>query len=1203
MKKFKVTLPENGWKGLNTKNAPRSMAVGNDEFTAGSQNFSVTQNGVITKALSTEDYGTLPAPAKDLYEAVFASGERHLLAVTNGSVHFSTGNGVFTVANNGSGFASEGNFEFATYRDRVYGCNGVDDPIVYDKTNSYGGVSYAVPTIKPMGCQPPATAPTAVQGAAGNVVNDTYKYAVTFLYYDYEESNSGLVSSVVTVSGGPAQVNLTAIPVGGYGVTARKIYRHGLLDPVFRLVGTIPNNTTTVFTDSVATGIALIPTDNYEPPVFRYITQHKDVNYIAGIAGEPYTVRRSSAQYPDIFSAFGTLPCNQRDPIMGLCVYQDKVMVFNRSSFGYIAGTTFDTQRYVEIPGTVGCVDNRTIQVRVLRGVPILVWLSADGFYGFNGSSVEHMSENISDLIDVNLAQANYTKGAHTDTVTSDFPVPPAGSSLIVSGGQVTTQNPTYTAQSEADWEAGTTESRVATRLPSAVNKLTTTPRFDLAPAISSYTLDNMVFTGGAFRLNTTPAFYGETENNSSWSGTDRYINTDAASTVQEIAVKIVPPRNATITQVRFDLNSRSYYGGAYPYTRLHRVALYGDAGGLPGGVIAESPMANITWPNYDVSVPMPTMNVSLPVVGGTTYWLSYKIAARDPSGQSPNGDNVTQIKDVGLTGSLNDWSGNALTVARKYRNEGISAWAPIETNRTDSPIGSISGFYSAAYTHLAGSGEARSPIMDSGMHGQADDVLVYLNSFVEQHAYGNHTIFLEQSDSDDPLLFTSPAANYTVQSFLNATSMIGILFPFSRRFWRVRVAMTSPDNVYSPSVTWHNFAFNGSAEWVSPTIDKTIDVTAVESLTVVCSKPSGTGIAVSVLESNTDSNWNLADVNGPYICNDGTTVITPGPSVKRFSRIKLVLSSSGNIHPAVNSANMKWFTTAVLNSIDIDTGVDPDGWSLFLSDRTTPVGSSISFALRSDTVSPLTTTFHPVVVGGTPNQSLILPQQFAQWQATISAAADALPVLRDVTIQWYKGTLNSVRAASLIHKRDYFVSLAQKGSPTNDIILVLDEKNNWSKQTGVGVGTFSYFLGSPRAGSSSTGKVINWAIPLNASSAAINTVVRTKAFDFGDSTLKKVLQKVYLVGKASGQSATVRFSINEGQTWTDLVDFDGNTTFTLPDTGLIFTKRLVVSSGSNSSGTTIMLEVQSNDNKPCELHEISLHGVTMGGDVVDDNA
>lgn len=100
------------------------------------------------------------------------------------------------------------------------------------------------------------TAPTAAlasPAAAGNVNAGAHRYRVTFVTAD-GETEGGTVSSAVTVADAAVngQVSLTAIPIGGALVTARKLYRTAAGGSTYLLLSTIADNTTTTYTDNIA---------------------------------------------------------------------------------------------------------------------------------------------------------------------------------------------------------------------------------------------------------------------------------------------------------------------------------------------------------------------------------------------------------------------------------------------------------------------------------------------------------------------------------------------------------------------------------------------------------------------------------------------------------------------------------------------------------------------------------------------------------------------------------------------------------------------------------------------------------------------------------------------------------------------------------------------------------------------------------------
>lgn len=437
MKKITDILSPKEWESIVTKYSPSSKQVSLANFTTGTKNIETDVNGNITKRPGGTVYDTLPSSARDLYEIIFTDGVRHLLSVDSGNLRYSSGDGVSHFVN--GGYSVTANFEFVTASNKAYFDNGVDSPQVYDKTVSYGGVTYSVPRTKIMGAQAPLTAPTVTLAAGGSVPDGAHTYKITFLYYDFEESNDGPSSAVVTAGGGNNTVNLTNIPVGGYGVTARKVYRDNN-DGNYTLLTTITDNTTTTYSDTLLIGPVPtpIPTDHNVPPTFGLIVRNLERNWIAKIPGNPFDIFFSDAGFPDIFPTDFFVTCNEQDPITSLFVFAGRVIVFNHRSMGQILGTTSDSFRYDIIDSKIGCVDNRSIQERVVDGVPLLIWLSQEGFYSYDGNSVVYIGDLIQTTVD-NLQQASQQKGSNNQSTEADFlaGTPSNGISLTIDPGLI----------------------------------------------------------------------------------------------------------------------------------------------------------------------------------------------------------------------------------------------------------------------------------------------------------------------------------------------------------------------------------------------------------------------------------------------------------------------------------------------------------------------------------------------------------------------------------------------------------------------------------------------------------------------------------------------------------------------------------------------------------------------------------------------
>lgn len=90
-------------------------------------------------------------------------------------------------------------------------------------------------------------------GGSGSVDNGAHRYLCTFVTAD-GETQAGEISAAVTVADKTVngKVSLSAIPIGGSVVTARKIYKTSANGSIYYLLATIADNTTTTYTDNAA---------------------------------------------------------------------------------------------------------------------------------------------------------------------------------------------------------------------------------------------------------------------------------------------------------------------------------------------------------------------------------------------------------------------------------------------------------------------------------------------------------------------------------------------------------------------------------------------------------------------------------------------------------------------------------------------------------------------------------------------------------------------------------------------------------------------------------------------------------------------------------------------------------------------------------------------------------------------------------------
>lgn len=1157
MTKTTLTISPKDWGDLITKYHPSSKRLTFADFTDGTVNIDTDSTGSINKCKGSQNYNAtlLAAATKDQFEAIFSDGARHLLVVQSGEIKYSSGDTIFNTVVNGTGFSTAANFEFATTQDRVYGGNASDDPIVYDRSTSYGGVAYTAPRIKDMGAQAPSSAPTAgAPTAGGNVPNGAHTYKITFLYYDSEESNGSPASGAQTAGAGNNTIPLTTIPIGGYGVTARKIYRDNN-DGLYIHIATLANNTATTFSDTINVGPTPteIPLFNNAPPSFGLLTLWLDKLWASKVPGDPYTLFYSETAMPDIFRPENQILCNQEDPITAHVVYFDRLIVFNRRSLGQILGKTPDTFRYAAIPSSIGCVDNRTLQTRVIEGVPVLIWLSDRGFYSYDGNAINYISDVIEDLVNFNIQQAVQQKNSNTQTTQSHFQGGTSSSGIDLTSvpGSITTKgyvdgtsvvgtNPRRNWDDQTDWENGSVKTNIVTR--DDTNQLKNPTRF--APTLASGQLTNSIIDGTDLELTIVSDHTGESTHNHTSAGSLNFVGRTAW------AQPVTFVRGGTITSflVHFVTQSGS---------RQYRCKIWRGTSVSPGIVAFTGSIITPTFLHFDR-----TESTTITVTDNETIWFGAEIIGGAPSANDAH---------VGSSGSSTGYSGPA---------KGFSGvWGDLFSANAR-----INGSY--VFT------QAATPKSGSWVSGTHDTSSIYISptlNITHTGAYPSGS-FLSgaYSTSGVTRLEGSNDPNFSggaevFEEFNNVNGLQNFTIS-GKRYWRIRLSISTTDDRATPSIGTPILKFNQTCTWESEALDMTADVTFYDSLSIVSAAPAGTSVTITVASSNDNVSYPDGFVTF------GTVV------VRRYIKIRAALSSSsdGVSTPTISSIILRWTLTSNLISSAIDTGVTPPaGWDVFLA-SVTENGGTVSFEMRSATSSGGLTaaTFFAVSTGSIP--SSVTPLQFTQWRVTIVSSDNEVPQVDSVTVQWLISVISSIRPASIFVDGRYYVSLALFEEVINTVLLEFDLNGKWRRRNDLSISTFSYFFNRPYLGIATEGRIRKFLEGFTNAGVNISVDVRTKALDFSTTQFDnhsdrvKVVGEIVLQGRGTGASYQLAYSVDEGQTFTIMKLDSGSTTFTSVDDGKNFYVRFRPEWETGAiSGRTVMYRLTNSDAYEVEIHSL----------------
>jgi hypothetical protein len=161
---------------------------------------------------------------------------------------------------------------------------------------------------------PTPTAPSySLTSGAGSVNAGTHYYAVTFVD-QFGETLLGTPVSV-TITGSPAKVSLSSIPIGPTGTTARNIYRTNInSSTAYYLVTTINDNSTTTYADTTADAslgdrfTSVIDTSGSRPILPKRASWFADEMIISGATlAYSYTANQRYCFYLNINNFTGSL--------------------------------------------------------------------------------------------------------------------------------------------------------------------------------------------------------------------------------------------------------------------------------------------------------------------------------------------------------------------------------------------------------------------------------------------------------------------------------------------------------------------------------------------------------------------------------------------------------------------------------------------------------------------------------------------------------------------------------------------------------------------------------------------------------------------------------------------------------------------------------------------------------------------------------
>lgn len=373
--------------GINTKVS--TYEVNKTEF-LDLVNFDFTKPGSLTKRYGSTHYvgATVSGRITGVYEFERLSGASAVIVSANTNI-YNLSAGSFSVFK--SSLQNGAIFDFVTFVDRLFACNGTD----FFKYDLSTVTNYSLP---------PGYTHTISTGSTGvGTMNGVYQYAYGYLN---DRGFLGPVSPSITLS--VTNVFATALSgfttPTGYGITAIAVYRTGAgLSDLFR-VGFHPVGGATFVDTNLSLGVAA-PEYTWFTMAPKYMEIFNNQLFMAGFSSQLSTVWFSDIGEPEGVKANYSFEVrtNDGDKITGLKAYNGALMVFKERSFHVLTGDNPENFLLREVSDQYGSVSNNAIVVYENH----LAFLDRKGVIKYNGANIDILSLRIEPtMLDMNINAA-----------------------------------------------------------------------------------------------------------------------------------------------------------------------------------------------------------------------------------------------------------------------------------------------------------------------------------------------------------------------------------------------------------------------------------------------------------------------------------------------------------------------------------------------------------------------------------------------------------------------------------------------------------------------------------------------------------------------------------------------------------------------------------------------------------------------------
>ena len=236
--------------------------------------------------------------------------------------------------------------------------------------------------------------------------------------------------------------------------------------------------------------------------------------------------------------------------------------------------------------------------------------------------------------------------------------------------------------------------------------------------------------------------------------------------------------------------------------------------------------------------------------------------------------------------------------------------------------------------------------------------------------------------------------------------------------------------------------------------------------------------------------------------------------------------------------------------------------WRKWLDEDTTPAGTSIVKKVRlattvaapieaewgawtvitdSDNIGTILGEADPVVVAAGESRWIDAKVEL------YPSAAGVTPNLENLLINWVEGSDAKLALTSIIYKKRLYLTAISRTAETNDLVLVLDSNDSWTKMVGLSLYRQVGFRGLIYGLSSVDDKIFQMDIPglYSYGGTAIDAFISTGALDFGNDRYEVIKVKV---GNGDITSTVLVYLSTNGKDWTlkGTINFTAEGTYNL---------------------------------------------------------